>query len=130
MTNYELVKKWHEDFGAAVGESPRMIDGDLSNIRIKLIKEELQEYIDAIAEGDLYGAAKELGDLLWVCYGSCVTHGFDADALMAEIAWSNNTKRDDEGNPIVRPDGKILKGPNYLPPKLVTVLGVRDEVPR
>lgn len=127
MTNYELVRKWHEDFGAAIGESPRMIDGDLSNIRIKLIQEELQEYIDAIAAGDLYGAAKELGDLLWVCYGSCVTHGFDADALVVEIAWSNNTKRDNNGNPVVRSDGKVMKTENYQPPRLITVLGTRNE---
>lgn len=126
MTNYERVLQWHRDFGCAIGDSPRMIDGDIANVRITLMKEELQEYIDAIAAGDLLGAAKELGDLLWVAYGSCVTHGFDADAIIEELHWSNNTKRDSNGLPVARKDGKILKGPNYRTPNIARVLGVEE----
>ena len=126
-TNYELVLKWHHDFGVAIGKVPHMLTGDLAKLRIKLIEEEFKEYKDAIEAGDIIAAADALGDLLFAIYGTCVTHGFNADVVMAEITRSNNTKMSVDGNPTNHKGGKILKGPNFQPPRLAMVLGIQDE---
>lgn len=130
MTNFQLVLQWHRDFGAAIGKYPQTITNDLSNIRIALIEEELNEYKEAVAAGDLIAIADALGDLLFVVYGSAVTHGIDADKLVAEITWSNNTKLGSDGKPVIREDGKVLKGPDFQPPRLAMVLGIHDEPSR
>ena len=37
---------------------------------------------------------------------------------MHRVHESNMSKLDDNGKPIYRDDGKVLKGPNYTPPNL------------
>tara|TARA_R100000742_G_C4224744_1_gene47632 strand:- start:43 stop:192 length:150 start_codon:yes stop_codon:yes gene_type:complete len=44
--------------------------------------------------------------------------GWDLDRALHRVHESNMSKLDDEGKPIYREDGKVLKGPNYKPPNL------------
>ena len=89
-----------------------------------LIVEEFKEFLQA--EGMLYLSAnehkenclKELADLVYVCYQYAANMGWDLDEAMHRVHESNMSKLDDEGKPIYREDGKVLKGPNYKPPKL------------
>lgn len=43
---------------------------------------------------------------------------FDLLGAFNEVHSSNMSKLDDNGKPVLRSDGKILKGPNYRPPRL------------
>lgn len=61
---------------------------------------------------------KELADLVYVCYQYAVNMGWDLDEAMYRVHQSNMSKLDEEGKPIYREDGKVLKGPNYKPPNL------------
>ena len=61
---------------------------------------------------------KELADLVYVCYQYAANMKWDLDAAMLRVHESNMSKLDEEGNPIYREDGKVLKGPNYKPPNL------------
>ena len=89
-----------------------------------LIVEEFKEFLQA--EGMLFlssnehkeNALKELADLVYVCYQYAVNMGWDLDEAMHRVHESNMSKLDDEGKPIYREDGKVLKGPNYKPPNL------------
>ena len=89
-----------------------------------LIVEEFKEFLEA--EGTLYlsnpankaSCLKELADLVYVCYQYAENMGWDLDEAMYRVHESNMSKLDDEGNPIYREDGKVLKGPNYKPPNL------------
>ena len=89
-----------------------------------LIVEEFKEFLQA--EGMLYLSAnehkenclKELADLVYVCYQYAANMGWDLDEAMHRVHESNMSKLDNEGNPIYREDGKVLKGPNYKPPNL------------
>ena len=89
-----------------------------------LIVEEFKEFLEA--ESTLYlssndhkeSALKELADLVYVCYQYAENMGWDLDEAMYRVHESNMSKLDDEGNPIYREDGKVLKGPNYKPPNL------------
>ena len=63
-------------------------------------------------------ALKELADLVYVCYQYASNLGWDLDEAMDRVHKSNMSKLDEYGNPILREDGKVLKGPNYQPPDL------------
>ena len=61
---------------------------------------------------------KELADLVYVCYQYAANMGWDLDGAMDRVHKSNMSKLDENGIPILREDGKVLKGPNYKPPNL------------
>ena len=61
---------------------------------------------------------KELADLLYVCYQMAEFMGWDISEAYKRVHESNMSKLDDKGDPILRNDGKILKGPNYKIPNL------------
>lgn len=61
---------------------------------------------------------KELADLVFVCYQYAAAMGWDLDEALDRVWTSNMSKLDDNGQPLRRSDGKILKGPNYQPPEL------------
>lgn len=103
-----LVRDFHHEFGVHVGSTPELRDHEL---RSNLISEEAGETIDAIAAGDLVEAVDGCIDLIYVCLGALVTWGVDADRIMAVVHTSNMTKTGG-----VRDDGKILKGPGFVPP--------------
>ena len=89
-----------------------------------LITEEFKEFLEA--EGTLFRSnpschadcLKELADLVYVCYQYAANMGWDLDEAMFRVHQSNMSKLDEEGKPIYREDGKVLKGPNYKPPNL------------
>jgi len=89
-----------------------------------LIVEEFKEFLDADNEMYLMGqkdkahCLKELADLVYVCYQYAMNMGWDLDEALNRVHRSNMTKLDEDGNPIYRDDGKVLKGPNYEPPNL------------
>jgi predicted HAD superfamily Cof-like phosphohydrolase len=65
---------------------------------------------------------KELSDLVFVCYQFAAAYGIDLDKAMTLVFESNLSKLDEQGKPIYRADGKVLKGPNYQPPNLADCL--------
>jgi predicted HAD superfamily Cof-like phosphohydrolase len=93
-----------------------------------LIVEEFKEFLDAenqLIKGFTINATdvlKELADLVYVCYQYAENLGWDLDEALSRVHESNMSKLDEDGNPVLRPDGKILKGPNYQPPNLVDLV--------
>ena len=65
---------------------------------------------------------KELADLVYVCYQYAENLGWDLDEALLRVHQSNMTKLDDEGQPIFREDGKVLKSSNYTPPTLTDLV--------
>ena len=97
-------------------------------MRHKIMREENDEYRDACAAGDLVAIADALGDQLYVLCGTIISHGLQDDmvAVFAEIHRSNMSKLGVDGQPIIRADGKILKGEAYFPPNLVAILAPQN----
>ena len=145
------VVELHERFGQPVAWSPQIPPADRRRLRVMLIAEELCEFalasgfslnIEATPEGTRIGAhpndfdpnivaaADGLGDLRVVVDGSNLEWGFPGEKILREIHRSNLSKLGPDGLPILRPDGKFLKGPNYSPPMLEEILelykGVRN----
>ena len=89
-----------------------------------LIVEEFKEFLEA--EGFLFmhgknhqeHALKELADLVYVCYQYAENMGWFLDEALHRVHQSNLSKLGEDGEPIYREDGKVLKGPNYAPPSL------------
>lgn len=87
-----------------------------------LIDEEWSEFHEAYHHESDECEAKELGDLVYVCYQYAANKGWDLDEIMYRIHKSNMSKLDENGDPIFRGDGKVLKGPFYSEPILTDLL--------
>lgn len=83
-----------------------------------LIDEEYFEFCKAFREEGFEEQLKELADLVYVCYQYAAAKEWDLDVALKRIHQSNLSKLDEYGKPILREDGKILKGPCYQPPNL------------
>ena len=87
-----------------------------------LIDEEWSEFHEAYHLKDKAEQLKELADLVYVCYQFASNEEWDLDEAMRRIHASNMSKLDENGKPIYREDGKVLKGPNYKPPTLTDLI--------
>ena len=93
-----------------------------------LIVEEFKEFLES--EGMLFRnnpvfpaeALKELADLVYVCYQYAENMNWFLDEALDRVHKSNMSKLDEDGHPIYRDDGKVLKGPNYKPPNLTDLV--------
>ena len=83
-----------------------------------LIDEEWSEFHEAYHMKDECEQLKELADLVYVCFQFAASQEWDLDEAMHRIHESNMSKLGEDGKPIYRVDGKVLKGPNYKPPVL------------
>ncbi len=118
------VREFHRTYGVLSAEQPHIPDADICALRIALIQEELDELKEAFDDGDIVAVADALGDLTVVVDGTYDSCGLarHKEAISAEIHASNMSKLGEDGKPIHREDGKVLKGPNIFPPDLEKVL--------
>jgi len=93
-----------------------------------LIVEEFKEFLDADQQllidykRNSSECLKELADLVYVCFQYAENMGWDLDEALDRVHKSNMTKLGEDGYPIRREDGKVLKGPNYQPPVLTDLV--------
>lgn len=122
----QAVKDFHEGFQQINGTEPVMISHNEVLLRHRLMAEENDEYVQAAIEGitsaeqRLVGIADALGDQLYILCGTILKHGMQhiIEDVFAEIHRSNMSKLGPDGKPILREDGKILKGEGYFKPNL------------
>jgi len=125
----EMVNEFMATYGLNVFTSPKAdISQETIKLRFDLMKEENEEYLEAAQNGDLVEIADALGDMLYILTGTMLAHGMQdkMEEVFKEIHRSNMSKLDNKGNPIYREDGKVLKGPNYFPPELSTILRTKN----
>lgn len=107
----------------------RSLDPDLVELRIRLLTEEVCEFVEAARAGDLIAVADALADITYVVYGTAVTYGIDLDAAIREVHRSNMSKLGPDGAPLKRADGKVLKPASYRAPDLGAVLDCQIPLP-
>jgi predicted HAD superfamily Cof-like phosphohydrolase len=122
MNNFEKVAEFMNTFGQTVETEPTWTG--VAKLRYELIREELEELDEAIRYKDIVDVADALTDLLYVVYGAGHSFGIDLDKCFEEVHNSNMSKLGEDGRPIYREDGKVLKGPNYFKPDLEKVLKI------
>jgi predicted HAD superfamily Cof-like phosphohydrolase len=75
------------------------------------------DHVEAVIETenrDLPQVADACVDLCYVIVGFCLEMGIDFHAVLEEVQASNMTKMGDNGKPVKREDGKVIKGPSYM----------------
>lgn len=121
----DAVHEFHEAFGLGINEEPiANIGEDRNLLRFNLMKEENEEYLEAANNNDLVEVADALGDMLYILAGTIIEHGmqYKITEVFDEIQRSNMSKLGENGKPIYREDGKVLKGPNYFKPNIKEIL--------
>ena len=150
-STFEQVKEFHDVFGHANPGALAEPDADSIKLRLKLILEEFIElveattadtmasfsvktllgeaddFIDRLSDVDIdinhVEIADALGDIKYVTDGAAIVYGIPLDKVSAEIHRSNMSKLGADGQPLYREDGKVLKGPDYTPPDIASILG-------
>ena len=119
------VHEFHSAFGLGINTNPTGDLGENKNLlRFNLMKEENEEYLEAVTNNDIVEIADALGDMLYILCGTIIEHGLQdkMEAVFDEIQRSNMSKLNHDGKPIYREDGKVLKGPNYFKPNFEEIL--------
>ena len=120
------VKKFHQVNKQNYSESPTTkISQETIKLRFKLMAEENEEYLSAAKNNDLIEVADALGDMMYILCGTIIEHGLQhkIEKIFDEIQRSNLSKLGNDGLPIYREDGKVMKGPNYFKPNISKILG-------
>ncbi len=118
MSNFESVKKFMQTFGQEVKNKSEFPEEKIVKLRLDLIKEELEEFKQAIEKKDIKEVADALTDILYVTYGAGHAFGINLDRCFEEVQNSNMSKLGDDGKPIYNDQGKVMKGPKYFKPNL------------
>ena len=121
----EAVTEFHTSFGLGISHEMRADLGQNKNeLRFNLMKEENEEYLEAVQNNDLTEIAVALGDMLYILCGTILEHGLQhkIEEVFEEIQRSNMSKLNYDGKPIYREDGKVMKGPNYFKPNIEAIL--------
>lgn len=108
---YQSVINFHRMVGLPVATKPKNISGPALANRNRLMLEELSEYNEAVAKGNIPKIADALADTLVTVFGTAAEHGIPMDEVFRQIHASNMTKKDghrDKG-------GKWIKPDNYIP---------------
>ena len=126
MTNFGMVSEFMNAFGQEVKTKTEMPDKETQVLRYALIAEELNEFVDAMKQEDLVEVADALADLLYVVYGAGHAFGIDLDKCFAEVQRSNMSKLGEDGKPMYRDDGKVMKGPNFSEAQLEESLNLGE----
>lgn len=96
LLRYKLVNEEIGEFNAAL--NAMLVAPDSAEPRVELL--------DAIA------------DSIVVLIGTANALGMDLDTAMRRVFESNLTKLGEDGRPFYNSDGKVMKGPNFVPPDL------------
>jgi predicted HAD superfamily Cof-like phosphohydrolase len=119
------VEQFHDAFGIKNHYSPTVeLTPDEVMLRYKLMREENEEYLEAAQNGDIVEIADALGDQLYILCGTILRHGLQDKIaeVFQEIQRSNMSKLDENGKPIYREDGKVLKSALYFRPDIKSIL--------
>ncbi|MCT4608946.1 MAG: nucleoside triphosphate pyrophosphohydrolase family protein [Pelagimonas sp.] len=118
-----IVKEWHEAFDVPVIDTPTL-PAERIQMRLAILEEEVSELREAAEAGDMVEVLDALCDIQYVLDGTFLEFGLHpvkSDA-MAEVHASNMSKLGADGKPVLREDGKVLKGPAFRRPDLAQFL--------
>ena len=108
MSNFSKVGIFMKTFGQDVKNKPSFSTDKINKLRIDLIREELDEFKEAMKNKDILEVADALTDILYVTYGAGHAFGIDLDKCFDEVQNSNMSKLDENGKPIYNESGKVM----------------------
>lgn len=87
-----------------------------------IVRQRLQTAIEETEERNMVEVADACFDLKYVIIGFELEVGIPSQAVALEGQASNLSKLGEDGNPIYREDGKVLKGPFFFKPRVELAL--------
>jgi predicted HAD superfamily Cof-like phosphohydrolase len=121
----DCVRQFHDAFLIENNYTPTAnIPQPEFELRHRLMQEENDEYLEACRRGDIVEIADALGDQLYILCGTILKHGLQhkIEQIFIEIQQSNMSKLDENGKPIYREDGKVMKSNRYFKPDIATII--------
>jgi hypothetical protein len=127
------VAKFHHKFGLTYYGPPRFLPEDMFAHAIACFEEEIEEYKEAVAEGDLVKAHDALIDLVYFVLGRVILHGFPfregwdlvQDANMRKV------RAEPDGSNSKRGFGcDVVKPPGWVAPDHSPLFGIIVEPPK
>ncbi len=116
--------KDQKTFMEACGQTTSGLNVQQAKLYSKLVNEEINEMVDEAVAGNTLGTFDGLLDSIVVLIGYAYSMGWDIEGGWNEVMGTNFAKIDPiTGKVLRREDGKILKGPNWVPPNLAPFLG-------
>lgn len=123
MSSLEMmVRQFNEVYEVEEAPKPKLPTEEEATLCNNLIHEELMELNTAFDDQNIIEIADAITDIIYVTAQQGAKLGLPIDALLREVQRSNMSKLDEQGKPIRRADGKVLKGPNFSEPDIVGVL--------
>jgi predicted HAD superfamily Cof-like phosphohydrolase len=120
------VQAFYEAFKIPIPDTMRYLHKERALMRHKLIQEEVGELLDASmsSQGTLVDVADAITDCFYILIGTAIEYGISdkLTALFDEVHSSNMSKLGEDGKPLYREDGKVMKGPNYKKPNLRDII--------
>ena len=126
MSHESEVTAFRKAFKLPIHEKPTLLTVEEADLHIDLIEEEYQELLEAWGDQDITGIFDALIDLQYVINGMGVHMGLPMEEGWAEVQRSNMSKLDENGEPIYREDGKVLKSDRYSPPNLQEIIDKKE----
>ena len=116
----QSVIEFNKAFNIVLNKKPTLLNEDEFVLRYKLMMEELGEYRLACVNGDMLEVCDAIVDLLYVLNGMIIAHGIQdvVEEMFNEVHRSNMSKLEN-GKPLYRHDGKVMKGSEYFKPNLI-----------
>ena len=121
----DKVSEFHRTFKLGIEKKPvSRLENGKAGLRYELMKEENDEYMEAVENDDIVEVADALGDMLYILCGTIIEHGMTEliEEVFDEIHKSNMSKLGEDGKPVYREDGKVIKGPNYFRPDIAKII--------
>lgn len=119
---FQQLWDFHEAFNLSRSTTPHIPEQKVRDLRMRLVREEMQELEEAEADNDLVEIADALADIIYVCIGHAVSYGIPMDKVWEEVHKSNMSKLDDNGKPIYNEFGKVQKSKNFKAPDIASIL--------
>ena len=127
-TDIRAAQKAVEAFMAAGGQTicivPEVPDPPIAERRIEMLREEVDELEDSVADIDIVEYADAIADIIYVALGAAVEAGIDIEPVIEEVIDSNNSKIDwQSAQPWARHgNGKIAKDEHYRAPDIRSII--------
>ena len=126
MSHESDVTAFRMAFKLPISEKPTLLTVEEADLDLDLIEEEYQELLEAWGDQNITGIFDALIDLQYVINGMGVHMGLPMEEGWAEVQRSNMSKLDENGEPIYREDGKVLKSDLYSPPNLQEIIDKKE----
>lgn len=114
---FEMVKDFHKAFNHPYAEIPTLMGMDTAKNRYKWMQEEIDEFLEATEEGDLYEQVDAMIDVMYFALGTLVQLGVSPAEVFKVVQDANMSKLWEDGKPRFREgDGKVIKPPTWKDP--------------